>query len=189
MMMSTNQGDLYNCLPDAIQEIIQEEGYCAEEVCRGAESYIDDLTIQNDRMMGVLSNFHKMVAAYANADDDLEFKGDQGSERREFEKGTYCGRTCLANKLMAVLMEQAEEPSSPPAMVEDEDDEVYRERLEEIICNGIHSEKPVFDYCGGWFQVRTEIWCPDVYNISNIEEAGLTYHGQNGDSFVFRRKV
>ena len=61
---------------------------------------------ENARMLKVLTAFGETVTSYHDYSADLDFKCDQGSESREFDRGSYCGRTGLANKLMDILMEK-----------------------------------------------------------------------------------
>lgn len=70
------------------------------------EADVKRLEVQNSRMLKVLTKFGKIVTKYHDFEADLEFTGDQGSESREFEHGTYCGRTSFANDLMNILLEK-----------------------------------------------------------------------------------
>jgi len=58
------------------------------------------------RATRVLARFSNIINNLHDFDKDLEFKGDQGSERREFEHGQYCGRTILANELRTILLDK-----------------------------------------------------------------------------------
>lgn len=63
---------------------------------------------QPQRLVGmteVLKEAIKILEANADLNADLVFQNDQGSEHREFEYGTYCGRTAFANQLYLMLTE------------------------------------------------------------------------------------
>ena len=114
--------DLMRALPTAICERLENEGWETPDVMAAAEDHIDDLSstnfelsnklaeleIKHERAMDCLILFGKKVMAMSNLEADLSFKCDQGSEAREFERGTYCGRTDLANDFLNILMEKKE---------------------------------------------------------------------------------
>lgn len=205
----TARNDLLGQLPQDVQDQINDDGSSEDAVCDAAENYIMHLeseiasiktkhrkkitkvNAENKRMLTVLTQFGEIVVSTSDLEADLDFKGDQGSENREFDHGGYCGRTDFANRLLFILNEKCEEVKvkkvEPEPEPDDDVNEILSAKLKELICNGVHSEKPEIDYCNDWFQLHTEIWWPDVYSMSSIEEIGLTYHGQNGDSYVFRR--
>tara|TARA_R110002096_G_C14661910_1_gene728324 strand:- start:15408 stop:15803 length:396 start_codon:yes stop_codon:yes gene_type:complete len=69
------------------------------------EVRILDLETQLLGMKEVLKEAIKIVEANADLDADLGYKNNQGSEHREFDYGTYCGRTAFANQLYLMLTE------------------------------------------------------------------------------------
>lgn len=123
--------DLLGNLPQKVQDEINDVGYDVDSVCDAAETYIMELEsklasnskeaktklrimnkahkileVQNARMLKVLTKFGEIVTASSDLDAELGFEGNQGSERREFDHGCYCGRTVFANDLYKILMDQ-----------------------------------------------------------------------------------
>jgi len=118
--------DLLGQLPRKIQNEINDVGMNVEDVCDAAETYIMELEAklkdakskarvlvkarniiekQNDRATRVLKAVTSTVKDWQEDDFDGSFKCDQGSERREFDHGKYCGRTEFANELYVILLD------------------------------------------------------------------------------------
>jgi len=92
--------------PEEHVEYLQEQLEEAKTQLRVMLKAHKILEEQNARMLKVLTKFGKVVTAHHDSDADTFFKGDQGSESREFSHGRYCGRTDLANDLYEILMEK-----------------------------------------------------------------------------------
>lgn len=58
----------------------------------------------------------------------------------------------------------------------------------EAIQSGVHCENPEIEIVGNWVSITTETWKPDIYNFDDFEEKGLIFHGQLGESYIFKRK-
>lgn len=121
--------DLMRCLPEAEQNRLEDQTPTWEiiDVMDAAEMYIQELeievaTLQEGqkraatqleidyvRAVRVLTNISTVVMNNANAKEDLDFQGDQGSEQREFDHGCYCGRTHFANHLLRILEDKKNE--------------------------------------------------------------------------------
>lgn len=121
----TARNELLGALPQDVQDAINDEGSSEDAVCDAAEDHIMDLESQlaefkkakarikklegvEVRLVGmteVLKEALKILEANADLNADLVFQNDQGSEHREFDYGTYCGRTAFANQLYLMLTE------------------------------------------------------------------------------------
>ncbi|URC15276.1 hypothetical protein GD1_152 [Paraglaciecola Antarctic GD virus 1] len=62
------------------------------------------LEVQEDRNQEIRAH---LLMTY-DPDKDLDYKNDQGSERREFEHGQYCGRVGYCNSIIEMMNKQVE---------------------------------------------------------------------------------
>lgn len=63
-----------------------------------------------------------------------------------------------------------------------------KEEIIELIKSMVHCEEHDIETVGKWVSITTKIWEPNIYNFDDFEEIGLVFHGQLGESYIFKRK-
>lgn len=68
----------------------------------------------------------------------------------------------------------------------DSEVELLIEKIVDNITNSYHSEKPVVEHCDHYITIETDLWEPELYNLTEFVEWGLTFCGEVRGRYFFK---